>query len=202
MKQFHFLFIVVCVVVLSSCQKVVPIYCKSCGPNLPVFNILYTAISPNITINYASDSTYYFDLDKDGVMDIEFKIEASTFQSGNSMVQTYGDRGYSLNSNTLLSVGEIDNLGHLTLFGFGSAIDKYQHWESSLTLLAGSPFGTVGYWSNLYPWTGYIGIQIMKGGKPYYGWMKLNVPSLSSYVFMEYAMDLKSNPYIDAGQTK
>jgi hypothetical protein len=167
----------------------------------PHFNISYTKLGPD-TLVYWKDSCYYLDLDKDGLMDIVFTSTPKTCTYGSSTFQNWMAQASIVNPDLSMSVGDQRSYSG-SVYVMGSVIDSstYHSWRTGELFCNGCNAG--GCWYASHTFEGYLAFRIMKGGSPYYGWMKLQSdgpPSWYNFILKEYAMDNNSNPYLLIGQ--
>jgi hypothetical protein len=190
-----------------SCIAVLFLWITSCTkdnvlpPLPPDFSIRAITLVPNITINHQPDSTYSVDMDQDGVMDIQFKLNFTGWWYGPHYNTCMNASVEGLNSQTTLSTGYVNSSGQMVIYPLNSRIDGSRFWNN-YKLLFRCGQGGGGDWAfgtnNTYP-EGFLGIQIVKGGKPYFGWIKFKCDG-TYFTFEQYAMDANSNSYILAGQ--
>ncbi len=193
------------------CALVLFLWCSSCNRNNvlptpkspPNFNIKDSILVPNITINHQPDSTYSVDMDRDGVMDIQFKLTVGGWWYGPHYYTCLNADVNAVNSNVSVSTGYINSNGQLILYSLNSSIDGSKWWSSDRLLFrcgqgGGGDWAEASGTNSSYP-EGFLGVQIVKGSKNYFGWIQFKCDG-TYFTFEQFAMDANSNPYILAGQ--
>jgi hypothetical protein len=183
---------------------------KTTSPGNPSGSpIIYTDVIPDTTIStrlgqYGISVRYYnVDLDKDGMYDFEFEVEAENSR-GNAEGVQIGFVGVLLNTVASGDSNEVaTDSGHVDFLDSLTIIDSSSVKWSSGNLSLGLSFRN----QNLD--TTYLGLKLIKGNAVYYGWVRVSnafvnfTPDFQSTItIMDFAYNSISGKPILAGQTK
>mgnify|MGYP000622107039 CR=1 FL=1 len=147
----------------------------------------------NNEIRIKTDSS--FSLLNDGIADLEISIDVRPYPS--DTVYTYNIIGIS----GTVAVQEFDYFSGDTKFEYGTPV--MAGW-----FLNEDEYCTIYYSGSVYTaWGGtntdsYIGVKIMRGDHPYYGWLKTDIDKFTKeFIITDWAIFLGSNQSINCGQT-
>lgn len=166
--------------------------------------IIYTDLDPDVTIDRESGGaplTYSIDLNNDGIFDVTlstYRVFSSIFRPNVIETTAITSSQILLNSNytnnrvAYLSAGSIIGNSSQTWDATSQARRLYQQPQFSTTVDPSNwPFNE----------DRFLGVRFLVGGNWFYGWVRISLPSISSFTIRDYAYNSAPNQPILAGET-